>query len=87
MPALAVTLVAGCASTQPYTPSPYDAAELDPSAYVPKVDAFIVVADASASMAHRYQGRSRYNDAMDVVYRMNETIPPDAVRHGSVQQR
>lgn len=40
----AAGLLAGCASTQPYTPSPYDAAELDPSAYVPKVDAFIVVA-------------------------------------------
>lgn len=78
----AAGLLAGCASTQPYNPSPYDAAELDPSAYVPKVDAFIVIADASASMAHRYQGRSKYNDAMDVVYRMNETIPPLDYRAG-----
>lgn len=78
----AAGLLAGCASTQPYSPSPYDAAELDPSAYVPKVDAFIVIADASASMAHRYQGRSKYNDAMDVVYRMNETIPPLDYRAG-----
>jgi OOP family OmpA-OmpF porin len=78
----AAGLLAGCASTQPYSPSPYDAAELDPSAFVPKVDSFIVVVDASASMGHRYQGRSRYNDAMDVVYRMNETIPPLGYRSG-----
>ena len=78
----AAGLLAGCASTQPYSPSPFDATDLDPSAYVPKVDAFIVIADASASMAHRYQGRSKYNDAMDVVYRMNETIPPLDYRSG-----
>ncbi len=78
----AAGLLAGCASTQPYSPSPYEAATLDPSAYVPKVDAFAVIIDASASMQHRYQGRSRYNDAMDVVYRMNETIPPLDYRAG-----
>ena len=72
----AAGLLAGCASTQPYSPSPYDAVDLDPSAYVPKVDAFVVIVDASASMGHRYQGRSKYNDAMDITYRMNETIPP-----------
>ena len=78
----AAGLLAGCASTQPYSPSPYDAAVLDPSAYAPRVDAFVVIVDASASMVHRHQGRSRYNDAMDVVYRMNETIPPLDYRGG-----
>lgn len=78
----AAGLLAGCAGTQPYSPSPYAAAVLDPSAYVPKVDAFVVIVDASASMGHHYQGRSRYNNAMDVVYRMNETIPPLDYRAG-----
>ena len=69
-------LLYGCSGNPPFSPSPYDPVQLDPSAYVPKVDSFVVILDASASMEHKYQGRSKYNDAMDIVYRMNQTIPP-----------
>jgi OOP family OmpA-OmpF porin len=69
-------LLYGCSGNPPYSPSPYDPVQLDPSTYVPKVDSFVVILDASASMDHKYQGRSKYNDAMDTVYRMNQTIPP-----------
>jgi len=69
-------LLYGCSGNPPFSPSPYAAVQMDPSAYVPKVDSFVVILDASASMDHKYQGRSKYNDAMDVVYRMNQTIPP-----------
>ena len=69
-------LLYGCSGNPAYSPSPYDPVQLDPSAYVPGVDSFVVVVDASASMDHKYQGRSKYNDAMDTVYRMNQTIPP-----------
>ena len=73
---ISLGLLYGCSGNPAYSPSPYDPVQLDPAAYVPKVDSFVVILDASASMGHRYQGRSKYNDAMDVVYRMNQTIPP-----------
>ena len=73
---ISLGLLYGCSGNPPYSPSPYAPVQLDPSAYVPRVDSFVVILDASASMGHKYQGRSKYNDAMDSVYRMNQTIPP-----------
>ena len=73
---ISLGLLYGCSGNPAYSPSPYDPVQLDPSAYVPRVDSFVVILDASASMDHKYQGRSKYNDAMDTVYRMNQTIPP-----------
>ena len=73
---ISLGLLYGCSGNPAYSPSPYDPVQLDPAAYVPKVDSFVVILDASASMGHKYQGRSKYNDAMDTVYRMNQTIPP-----------
>ena len=73
---ISLGLLYGCSGNPTYSPSPYDPVQLDPAAYVPRVDSFVVILDASASMGHKYQGRSKYNDAMDTVYRMNQTIPP-----------
>jgi OOP family OmpA-OmpF porin len=73
---ISLGLLYGCSGNPAYSPSPYDPVQLDPAAYVPKVDSFVVILDASASMGHRYQGRSKYNDAMDSVNRINQTIPP-----------
>lgn len=65
-----------CSGNPPYSPSPYDPVQLNPSAYVPKVASFVVILDASASMAHRSGGLVKYDVAMATASRMNQTIPP-----------
>ncbi|MCG6900638.1 MAG: OmpA family protein [Gammaproteobacteria bacterium] len=72
----AVVLLYGCSSNPPYSPPPFDAVQLNPSAYSQKVASFVVILDASASMKHKSGGQVRYDSAMDTVYRMNQTIPP-----------
>ena len=68
-------LLIGCAGT-PYNPAPFTPANIDASAYNPKVDAFVVVMDASSSMAYSdQQGRKKFYSAKDVVSQMNQTIP------------
>jgi OOP family OmpA-OmpF porin len=81
--ALSAVLLAGCAST-PYTPTPYQAAPIDTTAYGPRVDAFVVLLDASSSMNDEYQGRQKFHIAKDVVANMNATIPPFDYRAGLV---
>jgi len=66
-------LLAGCAE---YTPTPFTPAHIDTSAYVPKVDAFVVVLDTSDSMNFYYANRRNFFTAKDVVNNMNQTIPP-----------
>lgn len=68
------TLLAGCAGT-PYTPAPFEPAQVDTSAYVASVDAFAVVMDASSSMNRDYGDREKFYTARDVVTHMNQTIP------------
>jgi OOP family OmpA-OmpF porin len=48
---------------------------VDTSAYIAKVDAFVVLIDASASMTSDYQDRRKFFIAKDVVTHMNQTIP------------
>lgn len=67
-------LLAGCAST-PYTPTPFTPARVDTRAYTSKVDAFVVVVDASSSMNFDYADRRNFYTAKDVVTHMNQTIP------------
>jgi OOP family OmpA-OmpF porin len=67
-------LLAGCAST-PYTPAPFTPASVDTRAYAAKVDAFVVVVDASSSMNFSYADRRNFYTAKDVVTHMNQTIP------------
>jgi len=67
--------LAGCIDTV-YTPTPFTPATVDTSAYVPKVDAFVVVVDASDSMNFYYGTRRNFFTAKDVVGNMNQTIPP-----------
>jgi OOP family OmpA-OmpF porin len=74
---LAITsaaLLAGCAGA-PYGPAPFTPASIDTSAYAAKVDAFVVVMDASSSMKFDYEDRSNFYNAKDVVTHMNQTIP------------
>lgn len=67
-------LLAGCAGT-PYSPTPFTPASIDSSAYAAKVDAFVVVMDASSSMKFDYEDRENFYSAKDVVTHMNQTIP------------
>ena len=43
--------------------------------YVQKVDNFMVILDASGSMADKYKGRSKLDVAKGIVSRFNQTIP------------
>jgi len=74
LPLISAGLLAGCAGT-PYTPTPFEPARIDTRAYVPKVDDFVVVMDASSSMNFNYADRSNFYTAKDVVSHMNQTIP------------
>jgi len=67
-------LLAGCAGT-PYTPAPFTPASVDTRTYTTKVDAFVVVVDASSSMNSDYNGRRNFYTAKDVISHMNQTIP------------
>ena len=67
-------LLAACA-VAPFTPTSFTAKNLDTSAYAAKVEAFVVLMDASASMTNAYHGRQKFYVAKDVVTHMNQTIP------------
>jgi OOP family OmpA-OmpF porin len=76
-PLLAIILagfLAGCVGT--YAPTAFTPATVDTKAYVAKVDAFVVVMDASDSMNFYYTDfRPNFFTAKDVVNNMNQTIP------------
>jgi OOP family OmpA-OmpF porin len=71
---VSISLLAGCASA-PYTPAPFEPAAINTSSYVSKVDAFVVVMDASSSMNFNYADRRNFYTAKDVVSHLNQTIP------------
>ena len=69
-------MLLGCAAYQPKAFSPVNlASKVKAGLMTQKVDTFLVILDASASMAHRYQGAFKLNIAKDFVSRMNQTIP------------
>jgi OOP family OmpA-OmpF porin len=69
---LSVGLLAGCTT---YVPTPFTPTRVDTSAYVAKVDAFVVLLDTSGSMNFEYADRRNFFTAKDVVNDMNQTIP------------
>ena len=68
-------LLVSCATTPPQTAS-YDPLHNAAGNYVPKVDNFLVILDASYSMNESYLGGKKLTLARDTVSRMNRTIPP-----------
>ena len=80
---LAVAL-AGCATKQVPTPAPFQPVQLNPENYTKKVDTFVVVTDASQSMTEDYKGRSKFDQAKQLIANMNQTIPPLDYRAGLV---
>jgi OOP family OmpA-OmpF porin len=75
--ALALSLavfVAGCASNKPtYQPAPFTPATIPAGEFVPKVDAFALVLDASSSMGENRH--ANFFAGKDVVSQLNQTIP------------
>jgi OmpA-OmpF porin, OOP family len=69
-------LLAACATAPTMTTEPYQAVQLDSSAFVSSVDTFVIVLDASSSMAETYQGTHKITLAKKVVSGINETLPP-----------
>ncbi|MFO7494189.1 MAG: VWA domain-containing protein, partial [Desulfobacterales bacterium] len=69
-------LLAACATAPTMTTEPYQAVQLDSSAFVSSVDTFVIVLDASSSMAETYQGSHKITLAKKVVSGINETLPP-----------
>lgn len=72
---LSLGLLAGCAAT-PSGPAPtFQADKIDAESYVPKVDAFAVILDASSSMKDESQGAVKFSTAKDLVSAFNQTVP------------
>ena len=81
---LASVLFFGCAGQKVKMPSPtFSPKAFSPEKYGPKVDAFAVLLDASASMEDvinphwlfAWQGQKKFQVAKEFVIRMNQTIP------------
>jgi len=67
-------LLFGCAAPEPtYSPAPFTPVSIDTSGSIQKVDAFVIIMDASSSMGGQPPNRFLYGK--DIVNRMNQTIP------------
>lgn len=74
---------AGCAATPQFKPDAYTPQGFGTDRYGAKVDAFIVVFDASSSMTQGiFNGKHKINIAKEFVHRMNQTIPPLKMQAG-----
>ena len=69
-------MLAACATAPPMTTEPFQAAQLDSSAFVSSVDTFVILMDASSSMAEKYQDAHKITLAKKVVSGINATLPP-----------
>ncbi len=69
-------LVAACTAKGPVSPLPaYQPQTFDSDAYAPSVDNFVVILDASSSMAEFDNGQEKFTIAKAFVNRMNQAIP------------
>jgi OOP family OmpA-OmpF porin len=73
---MAGLLMAGCAAkAPPLDLGAFQAKTFAPGAYVPKVDNFMVIMDASSSMGLKYRGMKKFELEKTVIDRMNQTLP------------
>jgi len=73
---MAGMLVAGCAAkAPPLDMGAFQAKTFAAGAYVPKVDNFMVIEDASSSMGLKYRGMKKFEIEKTVIDRMNQTLP------------
>lgn len=68
--------VSGCATMPPFSSQPaFEPQEINMTSYQSKVENFVVILDASASMRTWYEGSTRFETAKAIVSRMNQTLP------------
>ncbi|MDR4507564.1 MAG: OmpA family protein [Candidatus Brocadiaceae bacterium] len=95
-----ITVLSGCAQLKdinfrkPVRPlesfAPYDlASESQSIKYIPKIDSFVIILDASDSMDLEYtgmvnKGHPKFIVAKDIIARMNATLPEMDVKYGFV---
>jgi OOP family OmpA-OmpF porin len=73
---MVAALLAGCAASQVKSTGPlFDPYQFSADQYESKVDNFLVILDASSSMAERYDGSTKFVIAKSFLQAMNETIP------------
>ncbi len=72
--AVAAMSLIGCATTQPSGDS-FNAKQLSTANYTKKVDTFVIIHDASSSMAHKHMGRYKIDISKETLSNMNQTIP------------
>jgi OOP family OmpA-OmpF porin len=77
LPVLGLAVLAmGCATNKVQTTrTAFDATKFPAGMYVPAVDNFIVILDDSASMADMVKDQMKIDVALDVVHRLNQTLP------------
>jgi OOP family OmpA-OmpF porin len=66
----------GCAAQKAQAPKAmFQPQTFEAGAYVPKVNDFVVILDASTSMGDEYMGQPKLDMAKEIVSRMNQTLP------------
>jgi outer membrane protein OmpA-like peptidoglycan-associated protein len=78
---ITAAIIIGCACNKPsmlqsgFKPQAVDAGE-----YQPKIDNFMVIFDASASMSYCYRDSNRFNTAKAIVGNMNHSLPEMSIK-------
>jgi len=72
---LAVPLMSCAMGKVETSRTPFDATTFPAGMYVPAVDNFIVLLDDSVSMDDKVKDQMKINMALDVVHRLNQTLP------------
>jgi len=69
-------VLVGCASMPPFSSQPpFSPEKIDMTAFEAKVDNFVVILDASASMDTYHRGSTRFEEAKAIVSRLNASLP------------
>ena len=74
-----IIIAMGCSISRKNMITPFVPLDLDEfiekNEYSQKIDGFVVILDLSISMTETYNSRNKYKKAVDIVSRMNQTIP------------
>lgn len=76
---ICIFMVLGCSISRKNMITPFVPIDINESieskGYSQKIDGFVVILDLSISMTETYNSRNKYKKAVDIVSRMNQTIP------------